>query len=148
MLAGIITFTLALGIFFYIALPAGRWRIAGITVYIALLALIWGGSAELLGQPKPIKLEWFRNLAGSPIIAVMPVEDVAIYVLILRDGKPVLYVLAWNVKDAEGLQDGVKRIGEEGGQLVLGPAIDRVPDAPLNGELSKVIPPAALPPKG
>lgn len=147
MLAGIIAFTLVLGCFTYMVLPAGRWRIAGITVYLTLLAIIWGGSSELLGQAKDIRLEW-RKLAGSEIIGVLPVEGLAIYVWVLRDGTPVVYTLPWDVKQAEGLQDGVRKMGEEGGQLVLGPAIDRVPDAPKNGEISQVIPPATLAPKG
>jgi hypothetical protein len=106
-----------------------------------------GGRVRIIGSAKPVTLEW-RHLAGSEIIGVKLVENVAIYLWLDRNGEPAAYKLPWSVGDAQSLQDGIKRMGEQGGgKMVFGRVIDGVPQAPMDGDISTVIPPAKLPDK-
>ena len=44
-----------------------------------LIAVVYGGSIELLGRPKPLRLEW-RDAADAQVVSAVPVENEAIYV--------------------------------------------------------------------
>jgi hypothetical protein len=144
--AFIVAFVLLLGAYVYLVLPRGTWRAVAVGVFVILTVTIFAGAFEGMGLAKPIRLEW-RKLAGSQIIAFVPVENVAIYLWIVRNGEPVVYRLPWSTKEAQELQDGLKEMREGGGMLELGAAIDGTPGAPNNGEITKTAPPPSLPPK-
>jgi hypothetical protein len=143
----VLLFVIILGAYIYLILPRGAWRVLAVSIYVVLTASVFGGASELIGLSKPVLTEW-RTLEGSEIIAFVPVEGEAIHVWILRDGTPVAYALPWSVKDAQLLQDGLKRMGEQGGTLELGERFDGTPDADQQqGDVAKEVPPTALPSK-
>lgn len=139
-------FVALLGAFVYASLPPGRWKIAAVCVFLALSATVFWGAFELLGKPKPIALT-FSSLAGAHVYAYTLEEGQAIFLWISLDGEPLTLRLPWSTADAQSFQDAFMSAGQSGGEVTLGPKIDTLTDAPDNGEITQVTPPAALSPK-
>lgn len=137
---------LVFGVFTFLAVPWGRWKVAAVLVFVALTVIINAGAIELLGKPKPISLV-FHDLKGSTIIAYTFIEGKSIYLWVDLNGAPMTLVLPWSVRDAQDIQDAVEGAGKIGGTAALGDKIDGVPDAPDNGEIADIIPPRPPEPK-
>ena len=84
-------------------------------LFVLLVAVVYGGGIELLGRPKPIRLEW-QPPAEADVLGAHAVENQAIYVwLSLPDApEPRAYVLPWSQKAAEQLQTAEQRASERG----------------------------------
>jgi hypothetical protein len=123
MIISAIVFALLLGTFVFLILPraglARRTFSAGI--FVVLIAVVYGGSIELLGRPKPLRLEW-RGTADAQVLGAMPVENEAIYVWLIMPGssEPCAYVLPWSVEVAQQLQDAMNRAEAEGTAVRMG----------------------------
>ena len=74
-------FALLLGAFIFMVLPRAGLarRTLSVGIFVVLIALVYGGSVELLGRPKPMRLEW-RDAAKAQVVSAVPVENEAIYV--------------------------------------------------------------------
>ena len=72
---------------------------------MALIAVVYGGGLELLGRPKPLRLEW-RDAAAAEVVSAVPVEGEGIYLWLKRPGsmEPRAYVLPWGIDAAQQLQ--------------------------------------------
>ena len=118
MIAAAIVFALLLGSFIFMVLPRGRvWqRAVSASMFVVLLGLVYGGAVELMGQPKPMRLEWRGSLPEAELIGASMKEGVAIYVLLQfpDDSAPHYYELPWSQKMAEQLQKA-QREGQANG---------------------------------
>jgi hypothetical protein len=112
MIISAVVFALLLGAFIFLVLPRGRvWqRAASATVFVLLIALVYGGSIELLGRPKPVRLEW-RDLEKAQVLGASMREDEAIYLWLQFDGapEPRVYTLPWSMKTAQDLQNAMQQ---------------------------------------
>ncbi len=63
------------------------------------MILIYGGALEVLGQPKPMWLEW-RDIEGLPIVGLSQ-SGHTLYVWIVRSGVPISYVIEINEEKSE-----------------------------------------------
>lgn len=117
MIISAILFALLLGGFVFLILPhAGLGRRAlSVGVFVALIAVVYGGGIELLGRPKPLRLEW-RDAADAQVVGAVPVEDEAIYVWLVTptSPEPRAYVLPWSVQVAQQLQDALNQAAATG----------------------------------
>jgi hypothetical protein len=105
---------LLLGAFVFLILPrAGlaRRKLSG-GIFVVLIEVIYGGGIDLLGRPKPLRLE----AADAQVVSAMPVENEAIYVwLIMPDSsEPCAYVLPWSLQAAQQLQEAMSQAEAEG----------------------------------
>lgn len=118
MIAAAIIFALLLGCFVFLVLPRGRFwqRAVSTTMYVVLLGLVYGGAVELLGQPKPMRLEWRGDLPEAELLGASLKEGEAIFVLLQfpDDAAPRYYQLPWSDKMAQQLQKA-QREGQENG---------------------------------
>jgi hypothetical protein len=100
-------FALLLGAFIFAILPRAGLarRSVSVGLFVVLIAIVYGGGIELLGRPKPLRLEW-RDAAEAKVLSAAPVENEAIYVWLSMPGsaEPRAYVLPWNVQVAQQLQ--------------------------------------------
>jgi hypothetical protein len=107
MIVSAVIFALVLGGFVFLVLPRAGLarRSASVGLFVALIAVVYGGGLELLGRPKPLRLEW-RDAAEAKVLSAAPVENVAIYVWLSLPGsaEPRAYVLPWSVQAAQQLQ--------------------------------------------
>lgn len=112
-----LAFALLLGAFIFLVLPHGRlWqRTASATLFGVLVAVVYAGSAELLGRPKPMRLEWHDTQHAQVLGASMREND-AIYVWLQLDGQsePRAYRLSWSIQAAQQLQTAMQE-GEANG---------------------------------
>jgi hypothetical protein len=117
MIISAVFFALLLGAFVFLVLPRGRvWqRTASATIFVLLIALVYGGSIELLGRPKPVRLEW-RDMEKAQVLGASMREDQAIYLWLQFDGapEPKVYTLPWSMQTAQDLQNAMQE-GEASG---------------------------------
>ena len=87
MIISAIVFALLLGAFIFLILPSARLarRTLSVGIFVLLIGVIYGGSIELLGRPKPLRLEW-RGTADAQVLGAMPIENEAIYVWLVMPG--------------------------------------------------------------
>ena len=109
---GSIAFALLLGTFIFLVLPCGRrWqRAAAASLFLVLIVVVYGGSLELLGRPKPLRLELRQQAETAKVIAATMREGVAIYVWLEFPGsdEPRAYTLPWNMQMAQQLQNATQ----------------------------------------
>ena len=108
MIVSAILFALLLGAFVFLILPRAGLarRTLSVGLFVVLIAVVYGGAIELLGRPKPLRLEW-RDAADAQVLGALPVENQAIFVwLVMPDSpEPRAYALPWSVQTAQQLQD-------------------------------------------
>jgi hypothetical protein len=117
MIISAIVFALLLGAFIFVILPRaglGR-RTLSVGIFVVLIAVVYGGSIELLGRPKPLRLEW-RGASDAQVLSAMPVENEAIYVWLIMPGasEPRAYVLPWSLEAAQQLQEAMNQAEADG----------------------------------
>jgi hypothetical protein len=112
-----IIFALLLGAFIFLILPRAGLarRTLSVGLFLVLIAIVYGGAIELLGRPKPLRLEW-RDAADAQVLSALPVENEAIYVwLIMPDAsEPCAYVLPWSLQAAQQLQQAMSQAEADG----------------------------------
>jgi hypothetical protein len=117
MIISAIVFALLLGTFIFLILPrAGLARRAlSVGIFVLLIAVVYGGAIELLGRPKPLRLEW-RDAADAQVLSAVPVENEAIYLWLIRpdSSEPRAYVLPWSVQAAQQLQEAMSQAQADG----------------------------------
>ena len=117
MIVSAIIFALVLGAFIFAILPrAGLARRSfSVGLFVILIAVVYGGGIELLGRPKPLRLEW-RDAAEAKVLSAAPVENEAIYVWLSMPGSPEprAYVLPWSVEAAQQLQTAMSEAEANG----------------------------------
>jgi hypothetical protein len=118
MIFGAIAFALLLGAFVFRVLPRGVvWqRSASAALFVLLVGLVYGGAVELMGQPKPMRLEWRGGMEEADVLGASMAEGEAIYVLLQApDGSPPrFYEIPWTEPAAEALQQAMRE-GQENG---------------------------------
>ncbi len=125
-------------------------RSAAVVVAAVFFPLSYVGLNELLSKPKPMAHEWFeRNAAEATVLGVSLEEGKAIYLWLRLDSslEPRYYVLPWETKFAERLQDLVEEAIEQGAMVRMVNPFSRRSFRDL-GELNmQVVPPEMLPHK-
>jgi len=104
-------FALLLGAVIFLVLPRARlWqRVTSTGLFVVLIAVVYGGSIELLSRPKPLRLEW-RDAAHAQVLGASIREGDAIFVWLQFDGsdEPRAYALPWDMKTAQQLQNAMR----------------------------------------
>ena len=110
--AAAVAFALLLGTFIFLVLPRARlWqRATSATLFLVLIAVVYGTSIELLSRPKPLRLELWQQADKAKVIAATMREGEAIYVWLQFPGavEPRAYALPWDVKKAQQLQNAIQ----------------------------------------
>ena len=107
MIASAILFAFLLGAFIFSILPSVGLarRMLSVGLFVALIAVVYGGGVELLSRPKPMRLEW-RDAAAAQVLSAVPVDGESIYVWLRlpSSSEPRAYALPWSVDAAQQLQ--------------------------------------------
>ncbi len=92
--------------------PRKIWvRTCAVLIAILFLPLAYAGFADLLSKPKPVNLEWaHRNVPEATVLAAQLKEGKGIFLWLKIDEveEPRSYVLPWDRKLAEQLQEGMR----------------------------------------
>lgn len=94
-------------------------RLGAVALSLGLIGLIGASAVELLGRPKPTRIEWAKRAgADADVLGSRVVEGKAIYLWLGLPGEPEprAYVLPWNLETAKELQKAVEEAAKDGGQ--------------------------------
>lgn len=122
MITSAIIFALVLGTFVFWLLPhAGlvrRTLSAGL--FVALIAVVYGGGVELLSRPKPLRLEW-RDATKAEVVSAVLDEGNGVYVWLTVPGlpEPRAYTLPWDVDMAQQLQTALSEAETTGATVQM-----------------------------
>jgi hypothetical protein len=127
MIISAVVFALLLGLFVFVVLPrqTGRRRYLSVGMFIALVALVYGGTIELMSRPKPVALEW-RDVTQATVLSASLREGEAIYVWLQIEGtsEPLAYALPWSLEAAQQLQGAMAEVEETGTAVVMSQPFD------------------------
>jgi hypothetical protein len=122
MIVSAIVFALLLGLFVFGVLPrqSGRRRYVSVGVFIALVAVVYGGTIEVMSKPKPVSLEW-RDVSEAKVLGASLREGEAIYVWLEIEGAdaPLAYELPWSQEAAQQLQGAMSAAAEMGTAVAM-----------------------------
>ena len=88
-----------------------RVRVLALAIAVLFLPTVYVQTTELLSRPKPMSFEWYqRDTAKAALLGVSFDEGQSIYLwLMLADSVvPRSYVVPWNLRLAERLEDAVE----------------------------------------
>ena len=110
-----------LGAFMFATFYGWLSRVTSALFFAAISALFLISVSENIGKPKPLWSEVY-SLNRAIVLSVQPVEGEAIYLWVLRDGAalPVAYVLPWDIKTAQQLQDASREAEANNTYVVMG----------------------------
>jgi hypothetical protein len=112
-----VVFAALLGAFVFGALPrlGPARRLLSVGLFGVLVAIVYGGGVDLLGRPKPLRLEW-RDASAAQVLSAVPVEGEGIYLwLSLPEApEPRAYVLPWSLQAAQQLQAAMSQAQNDG----------------------------------
>ena len=111
-LIAFLSLALVLGVFAYVAVPAGsRGRRAIIAGFFAvILGAVFFGYSDMLGRPKSTRLEVFRtNMQNAKVLGSYLKENDGVYLWLQLPGsnEPRYYKLPWDEKVAKSLQAAI-----------------------------------------
>ncbi|HEY3641223.1 MAG TPA: hypothetical protein VGL31_09015 [Xanthobacteraceae bacterium] len=130
-LIAFVSLALLLGVFAYVAVPAGshvrRAIIAGF--FAVILGALFFGYSDMLGRPKSTRLEVFRtNMQDAKIIGSYLKENDGVYLWLQLPGldEPRYYKLPWDEKVAKALERAIaENERQHGGGIAMGLPFER-----------------------
>jgi hypothetical protein len=127
----------------------GLWlKLGAIATAALFLPLAYAGFASLLSKPKPVSLEWWLQRADQATVlgsSIQEEQGIFLWLQLAEISEPRAYVMPWDRKLAEQLQQAMREAEENGGQLTM-----RLPFEPsLDDRAPKfyALPQPAMPPK-
>jgi hypothetical protein len=127
MIIAAVVFALLLGAFIFLVLPRAGFarRTVSVGIFLMLIAIVYGGSVELLSRPKPLRFEW-RDPARTQVLSAVPVENQAIYLWLAIPGslEPRAYVMPWSQAAAQQLQDAMNKAEAEGTAIEMAMSLE------------------------
>ena len=122
MIVSAIGFALLLGLYVFGVLPrqSGARRYVSVGAFIALVAIVYGGTIEVMSRPKPVALEW-RDVAEARMLGARMHEGEAIYLWLEVDGEsePLAYALPWSLEAAQQLQGATAEAETNGTDVMV-----------------------------
>ncbi len=99
-----------------------RVRVLAIVITALFIPVMYVQLIEMLSKPKPMSFEWYeRATRKAVVLGVSLHEKESIYLWLRPAGsfEPRYYVVPWNLKLAEKLQDAVRRAARGNSTIVL-----------------------------
>lgn len=98
---------------------AARFVMLGL--FSGMIGVTFGASTKLLGQAKPVGLEWFAPQAEEAVIVNgYLMEGRGIFLTVIwENNEPQLYVLPWDLDAAQQLQNAMSEADENGTQAKM-----------------------------
>ncbi len=121
-LAGAAVFAAALASIAIWAPRPTRVRVLAIVITTLFIPVAYVQLLELLSKPKPMSFEWYeRNMKKVVVLGISLHEKESIYLWLRPAGsfEPRYYVVPWNLKLAERLEDAVDQAVRGNSTIVL-----------------------------
>ena len=99
-----------------------RIRVFAIVITALFIPIVYVQTIEMLSKPKPMSFEWYeRNTKKAILLGISLHEGESIYLWLRLAGSfaPRYYVVPWNLRLAEKLEDAVAEAGRRNSTIVL-----------------------------
>ena len=99
-----------------------RVRVLAVTVTALFIPIVYMQLIEMLSKPKPMSFEWYqRDAEKAVLLGISLDEGESIYLWLRLAGsvEPRYYVIPWNLKLAERLEDAVDDAVRQNSTIVL-----------------------------
>lgn len=126
-----------------------RVRVLALCVAALFIPVVYVQSIEMLSKPKPASFEWYeRTVDNAELLGVSFAEGQSIYLWLRIAGafEPRSYVIPWNLKLAEKLEDAVEDAVRKNSTILLKKPFYRR-SLEEWGDLNVEITPPPLPPQ-
>ena len=122
-LFGIATVLVGVVALFGICAPRLLWmKVAALAVSATSLPMVYLALAELLGQPKPIDLEWWHSKAAEATVVgsiMREGEGIDLWLQLPGSSQPRAYTMPWSVPLAEQLEAAKRTLEGKDGTLKM-----------------------------
>ena len=101
--------------------PAGL-RVLAVVITTLFIPVVYVQLIGMLSKPKPMSFEWYqRSVKKAVLLGVSLHEEESIYLWLRPDGsfEPRYYVVPWNMKLAEKLEDAVDQATRGNSTVVI-----------------------------
>ena len=99
-----------------------RVRVLAVTITALFIPIVYMQLIEMLSKPKPMSFEWYqRDAEKAVLLGISLDEGESIYLWLRLAGsvEPRYYVIPWNLKLAERLEDAVDDAVRQDSTIVL-----------------------------
>ncbi len=99
-----------------------RVRVLAVVITTLFIPVVYVQLIEMLSRPKPMGFEWYERKAEKAVLLGVSLhEEESIYLWLRPDGsfEPRYYVVPWNMKLAEKLEDAVDQAARGNSTIVL-----------------------------
>ena len=99
-----------------------RVRVLAVTITALFIPIVYMQLIEMLSKPKPMSYEWYqRNVEKAVLLGISLDEGESIYLWLRLAGsvEPRYYVIPWNLKLAERLEDAVDDAVRQNSTIIL-----------------------------
>ncbi len=99
-----------------------RVRVLAVVITALFIPVVYVQLLEMLSKPKPMSFEWYeRNMKKAVVLGISLHEKESIYLWLRPAGsfEPRYYVVPWNLKLAERLEDAVDQAVRGNSTIVL-----------------------------
>ncbi len=125
-----------------------RIRASAVVITAFFIPLGYLGLTEILSQPKPMEHEWFKRHVDEATVLGMSVDEgnaIYLWLRLDRSLEPRYYVLPWQARVAEKLQNLIDEAIEKQGTVTIRNPFSRRSFDDLGNLNAEVILPAPLP---
>lgn len=127
-----------------------RVRVAALALAALFIPVAYVEMAELLSKPKPMSFEWFERASNDALVLGINLDEGRAIYLWLRlsgDSEPRYYVIPWNVRLAEKLEDAADDAVRRSGAIVLKNPFQKRSQEDMGDLNVEIIPPPVPPQK-
>ncbi len=99
-----------------------RVRVLALTITALFIPIVYMQLIEMLSKPKPMSFEWYqRNEEKAVLLGISLHEGESIYLWLRVAGsfEPRYYVVPWNLKLAERLEDAAEEAVRQNSMVVI-----------------------------
>jgi hypothetical protein len=99
----------------------GTARLVMVLAFTIMTGMVFDSAANLLGRAKPVAFEWLQpQVEEATILSGHLMENQGIYLTLVWDGsEPYLYVLPWDKRTAEQLQEALSQAEQNGTHAMM-----------------------------
>jgi len=126
-----------------------RVRVAALALAALFMPVAYAQMVELLSKPKPMSFEWYERAASDAVVLGINLDEGRAIYLWLRlagNDQPRYYVVPWNIKLAEKLEDAADDAVRRNSTIILRNPFQKLSEEEM-GDLNVEIMPPPLPPQ-
>ncbi len=99
-----------------------RVRVLAVTITALFIPIVYMQLIEMLSKPKPMSFEWYQRDAEKAVLLGISLdegESIYLWLRVAGSVEPRYYVIPWNLKLAERLEDAAEEAVRQNSTIVI-----------------------------